>query len=101
MLDKNTKDFFGNPIIYKTNDQWGDIFVINRKNCRVLAFDPIYEQSCIDLKNPHIPVHEYTQIMLLVLAFINPKHVTILGLGGGCLVNSLHYLIPQCSLHSI
>ena len=97
----NGKDFFGNPIVYRTNDQWGDIMVIDRKNCRVLAFDPIYEQSCIDLKNPHIPVHEYTRIMLLVLAFINPHHVTILGLGGGCLVHALHYLLPQCALFSI
>lgn len=97
----NEKDFFGNPIVYRTNDQWGDILVINRKNCRVLAFDPIYEQSCIDLNTPHVPVHEYTQIMLLVLAFINPKHVTLLGLGGGCLLHSLHYLFPKCTLLSI
>lgn len=97
----NEKDFFGNPIVYRTKDQWGDILVINRKNCRVLAFDPVYEQSCIDLKKPHVPVHEYTRIMLLVLAFINPQHVTLLGLGGGCLLHSLHYLFPKCTLFSI
>jgi len=97
----NEKDFFGNPIIYRTNDQWGEIMVIDRKGCRVLAFDPIYEQSCIDLKKPHIPVHEYTQIMLLVLAFIKPQHITILGLGGGCLLHCLNYLLPQCTLFSV
>lgn len=97
----NEKDYFGNPIIYHTNDQWGDIMVIDRKECRVLTFDPIYEQSCISLINPHIPVHEYTRIMLLVLAFINPRHITILGLGGGCLLHCLHYLLPQCTLFSI
>ncbi|MDR3442677.1 MAG: spermine synthase [Legionella sp.] len=97
----NEKDFFGNPIIYSTKDQWGDILVIDRKECRVLAFDPIYEQSCIDLNKPHVPIHEYTRIMLLVLAFINPQHVTILGLGGGSLLHSLHYLFPKCTILSI
>lgn len=97
----NEKEFFGERIIYRTNDEWGDILVIDRKNCRILAFDPIYEQSSVDLKKPHIPVHEYTQIMLLVLAFIHPQHVTILGLGGGSLLHSLHYLLPQCTLLSV
>jgi spermidine synthase len=94
----NNNDFFGNAIVYRTKDRWGDIMVIDKNNYRVLAFDPIYEQSSIDLKKLHIPVHEYTQIMLLVLAFINPDHITILGLGGGCLLHALHYLIPRCML---
>jgi spermidine synthase len=97
----NEKDYFGNPVIYRTNDKWGEIMVIDRKECRVLAFDPIYEQSCIDLKKPHVPVHEYTRIMLLVLAFINPQHITILGLGGGSLLHCLNYLLPHCTLFSI
>jgi len=97
----NEKDFFGNSIIYRTQDQWGDIMVIERERCRVLAFDPVYEQSCINLRNPHIPFHEYTRIMILVLALINPHHITILGLGGGCLLHCLHYLLPDCTLLSI
>ena len=101
LSNSNEKDFFGNPIIYRTRDPWGDIIVVDRNECRVLAFDPIYEQSCIDLNKPHVPVHEYTRIMLLVLAFTNPQHITILGLGGGCLLHSLHYLLPQCTLLSI
>ncbi len=97
----NGQDFFGNTIVYRTKDRWGDIMVIDKNNYRVLAFDPVYEQSSVDLKKLHIPVHEYTRIMLLVLAFINPDHITILGLGGGCLLHALHYLIPQCMLFSI
>jgi spermidine synthase len=97
----NEKDFFGNPIVHHTNDRWGDIMVIDKKNYRILAFDPIYEQSRIDLNNPHIPVHEYTRIMLLVLTFMTPHHVTILGLGGGSLLHALHYLLPHCALLSI
>ena len=97
----NNKDFFGNSIVYRTKDEWGDIFVIDKNLSRVLAFDPIYEQSSINLLKPHVPVHEYTQIMLLVLAFINPSHITILGLGGGSLIHCLHYLLPQCTVLSI
>lgn len=94
----NDHEIFSNTLVFRTKDQWGDIMVIDKKKCRVLAFDPVYEQSSIDLKNPQIPVHEYTQIMLLVLAFINPRHITILGLGGGSLLHSLHYLLPQCTM---
>lgn len=97
----NEKDYFGDPIVYRTNDEWGDIIVIDRRNRRVLAFDPVYEQSCMDLKNPHIPIHDYSRIMLLVLAFIDPQHVIFLGLGGGCLLQALHYLNPRCKLFSI
>lgn len=96
--NSNEHDSFANTLVFRTEDQWGDIMVIDKKKCRVLAFDPVYEQSSVDLKNPHIPVHEYTQIMLLVLTFINPKHITMLGLGGGCLLHCLHYLLPQCTM---
>lgn len=99
--NRNEKDFFGDAIIYRTRDRWGEILVIDNKMNRVLAFDPIYEQSCLNLKEPHIPAHEYCRIMLLVLAFVHPKHVTILGLGGGSLLHALHYLIPQCTIHAI
>lgn len=95
------KIFFNNTIVHRTQDAWGDIMVIDRGSCRVLAFDPIYEQSSVDLKNPHIPVHEYMRVMILVFAFIQPRHVTIFGLGGGCLVHCLHHLFPTCTLHSI
>ncbi|PJD94398.1 MAG: spermine synthase [Legionella sp.] len=99
--NRNEKDFLGDPIIYRTRDSWGEILVIDRRTSRVLAFDPIYEQSSLNLREPHIPAHEYTRIMLLALAFSHPKHVTILGLGGGCLLHALHYLVPQCTIHAI
>lgn len=95
------EDFFGNTIIYRTQDAWGDIFVIDKENKRILAFDPVYEQSSIDLKELHLPVHEYMRVMMLVLAFIRPDHVTIFGLGGGNFIHGLHYLLPMCQLHAI
>ncbi len=97
----NNNDFFGNTIIYRTNDSWGDILVIDRGSIRALNFDPVYDQTGIYIQYPHIPVHEYTRVMLLVLAFINPGHVTLLGLGGGSLIHGLHYLLPECSIFCI
>ncbi|MCW8409351.1 spermine synthase [Legionella sp. PATHC035] len=95
-------DFFGNTIIYRTNDSWGDIFVMDRGSIRALNFDPVYDQTGIYLQYPHIPVHEYTRVMLLVLAFIqHPARITLLGLGGGSLLHCLHFLLPECSLFCI
>lgn len=97
----NSNDFFGNTIIYRTHDDWGDIFVIDRGSIRALNFDPVYDQTGIYIQYPHIPVHEYTRVMLLVLAFINPSHITLLGLGGGSLIHCLHFLLPECLLFCI
>ena len=94
-------DFFGRTIIYRTHDSWGNIFVIDRGNIRALNFDPVYDQSGIYIQYPHIPVHEYTRVMLLVLAFVNPSHITLLGLGGGSLIHCLNFLLPECSLFCI
>lgn len=63
---------------------------------RVLNFDSIFEQSCIQLSYPYQLAHEYTQIMLLVLAFIEPRRITLFGLGGGSLLRTLHHLLPDC-----
>lgn len=97
----NNHDFFGNTIIHRTNDAWGDICIIDRGSIRALNFDPVYDQTGIYIQYPHIPVHEYTRVMLLVLAFINPSHITLLGLGGGSLIHCLHFLLPECPLFCI
>ena len=95
------RDFFGDPIIHRTNDAWGDILVIDHRCYRNLTFDSICQQSSMHLNRRHILVHEYTRAMMLVLAFIKPRHVTILGLGGGCLLRSLYHILPKCELQAV
>lgn len=95
------QNFFNDPVIYCTNDAWGNILVIDHKPYRILTFDSQYEQSSMNVENPHFLVHEYTRAMMLVLAFMQPAHVTILGLGGGCLLRSLHSILPSCELHAV
>lgn len=97
----NNNDFFGNAIIYRTKDSWGDIFIVDKGNIRALNFDPVYDQTGIYIQYPHIPVHEYTRVMVLVLAFVKPRHITLLGLGGGSLIHCLHFLLPECCLFCI
>lgn len=95
------RDFFGELIAYQTNDAWGDILVTDHRQYRYLKFDSKYKQSSMDVKKPHILVDEYTRAMMLVLAFIKPQHVTLLGLGGGSLLRSLAHILPQCVLHTV
>lgn len=95
------RDLFGDLIIHRTTDEYGDVLVIERPPYRTLTFDSMYDQSSMDVRMPALLVHEYTHAMMLVLAFIKPRHVTLFGLGGGCLLRSLHDLLPKCMLHAV
>lgn len=97
-----TKDelsqFLGGKVTHRQHDIWGDILVIDHGSQRVLTFDTIYEQSRMDRNKPAMLVHNYTRAMILGLAFVKPEHVTILGLGGGCLVRAVHALFGEAVL---
>ncbi|MDD5393672.1 MAG: methyltransferase domain-containing protein [Thiothrix sp.] len=45
--------------------------------------------------------YEYTQAMLLVLLFCQPRRVLVLGLGGGSLVTALHRIIPGIHITAV
>ena len=93
--------YLSGDLTYQTEDTLGRILVIDRRKHRILSFDSIFEQSKIDRARPHLPVHEYNRAMLLPVAFATPRHVTVLGLGGGSLVSALHHLLPECELHAV
>jgi spermidine synthase len=76
--------------IYRTQDIFGPVVVRDCDGVRILSFDSLFEQSAMQLENPFALVHEYTQVMLLVLMFSEPRQVTLLGLGGGSLLRILH-----------
>lgn len=50
----------------------------------------------MQLSHPYQLVVPYTQFMALVLAFIDPEHITLFGLGGGSLLRGCHHLLPNC-----
>ncbi|TBR37859.1 spermidine synthase [Marinomonas agarivorans] len=77
-------------LVFYTKDVFGTIKVLEDGKYRLLSFAEGDEQSRIQLATPTILQHEYTQAMMLVLLFSHPKRLTVLGVGGGCLINCLH-----------
>ncbi|AOY89312.1 spermidine synthase [Marinobacter salinus] len=88
-------------IIHHARDSLGSILVIDYRKHRVLTFNSVFEQSKIDRRWPHLPVHEYNRAMILPAAFNEPGHVTILGLGGGVMASAFHHLYPDCHIHAV
>jgi spermidine synthase len=88
-------------IVHFARDDLGGILVIDYRKHRVMTFDSVFEQSKIARRHPHLPVHEYSRAMLLPVAFNQPAHVTILGLGGGVVANALLHLLPACQVHAV
>lgn len=88
-------------IVHSTSDSYGTILVVDYPRYRVLSFDSIYEQSGFYLEKPYALVHEYIRIMMLVLGFTEPRHATLLGLGGGSLLRSLHHYLDHCDFHVV
>lgn len=87
--------------IYRHHDEWGPLIVRDDGNKRYLAFGADDEQSCQLKSAPCLLQHDYSQAMLLVLLFILPKRMTILGLGGGCLVAALHQYLPDLQITAV
>jgi spermidine synthase len=78
-------------LVHKTKDDWGNILVMDINHHRIMTFDSIYEQSRMDLTKPEMPIHAYIKAMLLVLAFVRPSHITLLGLGAGSLLRAIQH----------
>lgn len=85
-------------IVHVDRDQLGNILVIDDRKHRILSFDSIFEQSKIVRSAPHVPVHEYNRAMLLPIAYEEPAHITVLGLGGGVLAHGLYRLLPEARI---
>lgn len=87
--------------LHSSEDDFGPIIVMDDGQCRILSFAPNDEQSRCLKAAPHILQYEYTQAMLLVLLFCQPKRVLVLGLGGGSLVTALHHHIPGIHITAV
>ena len=87
--------------IYRTEDEYGEITVLEYRGERVLTFDTMYEQSRVAVPATYLLIHDYTQAMLLALIFTKPTHVTLLGLGGGSLASCIYYFYPDITLQAV
>lgn len=88
-------------VLFRDEDEMGQILVTQRGGRRVLSFGSGLEQSSVLMERPACLTHEYTQIMLLGLLFVEAQHITLLGLGGGGLVHCLSHFYPQCQLQVV
>ncbi|RDH84984.1 MAG: hypothetical protein DIZ80_05840 [endosymbiont of Galathealinum brachiosum] len=84
-----------NKELYRTEDEYGPIIVLEQGDKRTLSFGSDLQQTSLLMHKPQYLVHEYTQIMLLGLVFTDIRQITILGLGGGGLAHCLNYYYPQ------
>lgn len=87
--------------LHSSDDECGPLFVTDDGECRILSFAPNDEQSRCLKAAPHVLQFEYTQAMLLVLLFCQPRRVLILGVGGGSLVTALHHIIPGLRITAV
>lgn len=87
--------------IYRHEDHWGPLVVLEYSGHRVLTFGTLFEQSACYLKKPHTLVHQYSQAMLVAMLFKWPAHATFLGLGGGSLLRCLHYHFSEMVLEAV
>lgn len=87
--------------LYRTEDGEGSIVVTQRGNKRLLSFGSMLEQSSVLMTRPYYLIHEYTQVMLLGLLFVDASRMTLLGLGGGGLAHSLSHYFPQSTIQVV
>ena len=87
--------------LYRIEDDEGSIVVTQRGNKRLLSFGSILEQSSVLMGKPWYLIHEYTQIMLLGLLFVDARRITLLGLGGGGLAHCLSHYFPESTIHVV
>ena len=87
--------------IYRSYDELGPIQVMDDGHKRYLAFGTDDEQSCQLIHQPHLLQHEYTRAILLALLMVTPKHITVIGTGGGCLLTTLHHMLPDCQIQGV
>lgn len=87
--------------IHRSYDEFGPIQVLDDGHKRYLTFGTDDEQSCQLINQPHLLQHEYTRAILLSLLMVDPKHITVIGIGGGCLLIALNHLLPECHLQGV
>jgi len=84
--------------LYRLEDVDGSIVVTQRGKKRLLSFGSRLEQSSVLMNMPYYLIHQYTQIMLLGLVFVDARRMTLLGLGGGALAQCLSHYFPESAI---
>jgi spermidine synthase len=98
-----SKPFNKLDVIYSQTNKFGKLWVYETNTERCMSFEvPSYNcprQSCIKLQQPQQLSLLYQKLMLGAL-YVNPqpKHVLMIGLGGGNIAQALFSLLPKMRL---
>ena len=77
-------------------------FVVDSAGERYLFFTYEYVQSCMRLDDPYALVTAYTRKMMAFLLFLpEPRHVLMIGLGGGSLAKFCHRHLPRTRISAV
>lgn len=77
-------------------------FVCESLTRKALHFSIGEIQSRMDLRDPHALDLEYTRMMMGFLLFLpQPRHIAMIGLGGGSLAKFCHRNLPDTRIHVI
>jgi spermidine synthase len=89
-------------LIHRETDEYGKIEVIDyQKSIRSLHFGNKTQQSAMQLSNPFLLIHKYTQAMMLPTYWIYPKNVLVLGLGAGSIVKYLYNYFQNTCIDAV
>ena len=81
------------------NNELRQPYILETTSERRLHFTLAAVQSAMSLDEPHALILPYTRKMMTFLLFNpNPKHVVMLGLGGGSLPKFCHHHLPQTQI---
>ncbi|HEY3488279.1 MAG TPA: hypothetical protein VGL10_09445, partial [Gammaproteobacteria bacterium] len=65
--------------VARIDDKYGTVLVYDRSDERYLTFDSPHQQSGLYKSDPARLLHHYTQAMMLVMLYNQPRHITLLG----------------------
>ena len=82
--------------------RYGKPFLVDDGRSRRLHFGLDYVQSEMDLGQPAALALRYTRAMMAFLLFLpDPRHIVVVGLGGGSLTKFCHRRLPQARVTTV
>jgi spermidine synthase len=88
-------------VVFSAPSPYGRVLVIDEGGLRILRLGSVdsLDQSYLDLGDPDAVPMEYVRYAALGLAYVpTPKHVLMIGLGGGSFSNLMHRTAPDADI---
>ncbi len=91
--------YYGGIVRHQAHSDEGMIEVVDLGDTRSMHFGTFPRQSSMSLRVPHRLELGYTESMMACLLFNpKPRHILVIGLGGGSVVKFLLHYFPDCKI---